>query len=615
MTLPIHSIAPQHMEQFAQGFGSADAIAELQGAQISQRKLRLAGIIRGARLSLPADEWTLFRNTELQLLDESASTLDEMAADPAFGAWSADTARAFALGESDFPNRLLRLGGFAAAMTIRSESGKDFSVHTIVEDGAVSLPSLGRAIVEGASGIAQIHRSGPTITVTTADGSTAYLPKHLQTETATWQPTQWLHSEAGGQPLSLVINDVPALRDQFADPADRLTRSQHEDLQAIFDDAWKLLVEQYPDYAEGIAAGMRTIVPLRMTRNNGRSVTAAAAFGAAAMTWPGSARQLACTLVHEFQHSKLYGISTIVPLQNPSDKAAPGELSSAPWREDPRPAAGLLQGAYAHMAIVNFWRTAMHNLPPSADRQAVELEFARWYHAETRTVELLRTAGNLNSRGQVLLEQVQERLGSWASQLPETANRQALVANFDHEASWLMHNTLPDPEIAATLADTLTRGGAAPSTIPLPKINRQNKDKDFVFDGHLSRRLFLNMAQHAPDKLHTLLQHPDELARDYPYATKADARFALNEMPAACAQWSRQIQTNERPAEAWAGLATGLFSTLNPAERAAAPLLHRPDMAAAIYTQLSDAQREIHKPEDILLWSTTPTSTGTETAS
>ena len=49
------------------------------------------------------------------------------------------------------------------------------------------------------------------------------------------------------------------------------------------------------------------------------------------------------TLVHEFQHSKLSAMLDLVPLTDPDDHGR----YFAPWRVDPRPLAGLLQGVYA----------------------------------------------------------------------------------------------------------------------------------------------------------------------------------------------------------------------------------------------------------------------------
>ena len=50
---------------------------------------------------------------------------------------------------------------------------------------------------------------------------------------------------------------------------------------------------------------------------------------------------LAAALVHEVQHSKLNAVIDIVPLVRPG---VGHRRYYAPWRDDPRPPAGLLQG-------------------------------------------------------------------------------------------------------------------------------------------------------------------------------------------------------------------------------------------------------------------------------
>ena len=56
------------------------------------------------------------------------------------------------------------------------------------------------------------------------------------------------------------------------------------------------------------------------------------------------------TLVHETQHLKLCALLDLVTLARPDD----GRRYYAPWRPDPRPAGGLLQGAYAFLGVSGF---------------------------------------------------------------------------------------------------------------------------------------------------------------------------------------------------------------------------------------------------------------------
>src|SRR5690606_2824855 len=110
-------------------------------------------------------------------------------------------------------------------------------------------------------------------------------------------------------------------------------------------------------------AGVRALVPVSPpTGSSGVSATSVDAFGAVALSLPSDAPALAATLVHEFQHTKLSALLDLVPLlrpdrTTPEEQATSGKVAQcyAPWRPDPRPLSGLLQGVYAHLGLCGFW--------------------------------------------------------------------------------------------------------------------------------------------------------------------------------------------------------------------------------------------------------------------
>ena len=69
--------------------------------------------------------------------------------------------------------------------------------------------------------------------------------------------------------------------------------------------------------------------------------------------------ELAVTLVHEFQHIKLGGLLHLAPLHD----REPTRRLYAPWRDDPRPLGGLLQGVYAFTGVTDFWRAVRGSRP------------------------------------------------------------------------------------------------------------------------------------------------------------------------------------------------------------------------------------------------------------
>jgi HEXXH motif-containing protein len=60
----------------------------------------------------------------------------------------------------------------------------------------------------------------------------------------------------------------------------------------------------------------------------------------------------AVSLVHEFQHIKLGALMHLISLVTGDD----GTPYYAPWRDDPSPLGGFLQGVCAFFGIAEFWR-------------------------------------------------------------------------------------------------------------------------------------------------------------------------------------------------------------------------------------------------------------------
>jgi hypothetical protein len=85
-----------------------------------------------------------------------------------------------------------------------------------------------------------------------------------------------------------------------------------------------------------------------------------------ALTHPKNPEELASTLVHEFQHSKL---SALLDVANLFDTTSHPQYY-APWRSDPRPIGGLMQGVYAFLGVADTWhRLAAHpKLKGTAER-------------------------------------------------------------------------------------------------------------------------------------------------------------------------------------------------------------------------------------------------------
>jgi HEXXH motif-containing protein len=145
---------------------------------------------------------------------------------------------------------------------------------------------------------------------------------------------------------------------------------------------------------------------------------------------------MAVTLTHETQHAKLSALLDLVQLTKPDD----GSRFYAPWREDPRPVPGLLQGAYAYLSVTAFWRRHRH---VATGEQAIHAaaEFARWREAALMVTRTLLESGRLTSAGEAFAAGMAERLVTWADEKVPSESRTLAGEWADaHVTEWRQRN-------------------------------------------------------------------------------------------------------------------------------------------------------------------------------
>ncbi|RKT16368.1 HEXXH motif-containing protein [Streptomyces sp. 1114.5] len=166
-------------------------------------------------------------------------------------------------------------------------------------------------------------------------------------------------------------------------------------------EAWRVLVRRHRHHAEAVAACVATIVPLHPAPG-GEAVSAAArrAYGAVAASLPADPVLLALALVHEFLHVQLGALLDLVPLHRPNGPA----VYHAPWRPDLRPAGALLQGAYAHLGVADFWGGEV--AAGSGERARAEREFVHWRTNTLTAGRTLLECGELTPYGLEFTEEL-----------------------------------------------------------------------------------------------------------------------------------------------------------------------------------------------------------------
>lgn len=143
---------------------------------------------------------------------------------------------------------------------------------------------------------------------------------------------------------------------------------------------------------------------------------------------------LAVTIAHELQHVKLSALLDLVALVKPDD----GTRFYAPWRDDPRPASGLLQGTYAYLGVTAFWRRM---LADGAARSVPwvdgEFEYCRWRSAAASAAQAMLRSGQLTEAGQEFVSRMAATLAERAAgPVNERARARAIAANARHLVAW-----------------------------------------------------------------------------------------------------------------------------------------------------------------------------------
>ena len=220
--------------------------------------------------------------------------------------------------------------------------------------------------------------------------------------------------------------------------------------------AGQIVADRHRWAAEPMADVISVIVPLTPRSDTDLvSATTPAAYGAIATSWPPDEVTLAETLVHEFQHVKLCGLLDMVPLASSGEQRV-----YAPWRQDPRPAGGLLQGVYAHLGIVRFWQAQQHAETDPDGLLRAQVLFARWRPAIGETVQTLLETGSLTPAGvrfaERLRAQGQQLMGA---PLPVEAAQIAAEVALDHRLTWQLRHVATD---VPGLADAYRRGEPCP---------------------------------------------------------------------------------------------------------------------------------------------------------
>jgi uncharacterized protein len=362
-----HQMTAADFTALGRNQGAEDAMAALRAAQLSKARLKLGRLAK----SLAGDPgWALVQGFDAR----RRGVLNRVLADP------------FLMPVNGVPDPALAA---RIALSCAVVSSTPVEVAVEIGEGGLTLPGVGTI------------PAGPGLCQVSVDEKSAIAVDGFSVEP--------VRRDARLGPVRLRIEDLDPARDRFGHPVTgALTTAELAAWQDGLDAAAEILAARHPEALAEMAEALTTIVPLRSRAGRHLSATARSSFGALGIALPahgtgsdkgaedtgatgeigrasgasetgnagkiadtgeigkagtigdtgeiGNARDtaetLACLLLHEFQHLKLGAVLDMFDLHDKSDPTG----YPVGWRRDPRSLEAVLQGAYAHLAVVEYWR-------------------------------------------------------------------------------------------------------------------------------------------------------------------------------------------------------------------------------------------------------------------
>jgi len=568
---PKHRIKGSHLDLLYRGHGSAELTQQLWRTEFSRRLLQLNSV-----MDLAVDWPELLgplppASPSVDLLKEVDDTDRQLFRDlllhPHVGSWAAYVLRrslGIVQAAEPFWADLGMLHALAFVAAVRQ--GREWTTVIPARTGRVMLPGLGMAIFPDDVPVglveAETHRGAVTLRCQRSEIRLSGAGRTASGDGRWWELRR-LRVDAD-PPLTVTLDDIDPFRD-LGDPVEpqRLSEPDARRWGTLLADAWRLLCTRHQASAAAMAGAVVSLVPLPDDDRETRSASTGEAFGSILVSEPFDALSLAVALVHEFAHIQLGGLLHLLPV---TAGGAEDELLYAPWRDDPRPLPGLVQGIYAFTNISAFWRRQRRNAPdPVADFE--------YLASRLQAEQALTTAagsGGLTQVGRDLMTGLSERIAGWCDdEIPGPPADAARVVVAAHRAGWRVRLQSPAPETVGRLATAWSRGAGAPVLDPayrvVPGDARWSSGRLA-----LARRWVRRGDPTVTDRLRDL------------GVDEADAALMQGDRPAASTAFARRLRHDTEDLDAWSGLAVALDG------EAGGMLREHPALVRAVHAALRD---------------------------
>jgi hypothetical protein len=259
----------------------------------------------------------------------------------------------------------------------------------------------------------------------------------------------------------------------------------------------------------------------------------------------------------------------------------------APWRDDPRPATGLLHGCFSFIGVTAFYRD--HAAATGQSAKAAQFEFAYCREHTAQAVETLLADAVLTGVGRRFLTTARDQLEKWSADplLPDVLAA-AHRANADHRLLWRLRHLRPPAKVVGELAQAWLRHrrkpivrNATPELVPSP-------------GSTVHARLALTRTWLTdPELFEDYRAEPALAMAEVPGTTLADLALVGGATAEAADGYLSEVRADPDSVSSWAGLALATGHEV---------LADRPELVLAVHREIRVLAGVVTNPVRLAEW-------------
>ncbi|MBE9185311.1 hypothetical protein IQ270_11460 [Microcoleus sp. LEGE 07076] len=253
----------------------------------------------------------------------------------------------------------------------------------------------------------------------------------------------------GNQNLEMIQNEIPHLNNGIELNAfdsdlrlggrydlnfEELTPTSTIKWLSSLEEAWFWIDSCSTLLASEIFMGVQSLVPVHSHAIDvHRSQTFREIPGLLVLSWMSDTSVIVEALVHEYHHHKLNALLNLDPI---IVEGSPEAIYYSPWRDDPRPLSGILQGIYVFQAVLEFGHKILKTDIPILQEKRLK---QRVYTAKQQlltALKVLTTNAKFSLIGQALIEAIEENIDRVEPEISQTEKQLIDVRLKEHQQKW-----------------------------------------------------------------------------------------------------------------------------------------------------------------------------------